>query len=453
MTSQPDQTLLRSSWCVLLCLTACGDAPMAPLPTESAARVIALSRTHLSGVVGEPVTPEPHVRVVDDKGQPLVFERIHFVVTNGNGIITQADTITDANGEARAQWVLGTKSQAYWLSVHSRSRHTVEFNAEARAGSPARIIDAQQRLEQIGLSGDRIVPPEVQVVDAFGNGVPGVELKAAVTAGGGWIGGDAPLRTSDCCPAGAAALPVWVLGDPGENTVVVALPGIDRMTFTAVALDSTSATWYVTMPQNHDTFGLLQTKLALSASGHFIEDTWASHNGGTDRFGARFAGRYKVISGTLTLTGCSLIFDGQHCFAKTGQVAGDSIVIGSQHYYRRLPQPALPPPFPVVTHAARIYEGVDSPYWSYHASKLASRYVLYDDRTFALQYASARWGVFEYLGVYVEENSVITFDWDGWSTAGAWGATASLRGDSLFVRYNIIMQLTDFEDGLYLRKR
>jgi hypothetical protein len=51
----------------------------------------------------------------------------------------------------------------------------------------------------------------------------------------------------------------------------------------------------------------------------------------------------------------------------------------------------------------------------------------------------------------VEANGLITFAWEGWSVAGPWGATGSITDDSLSVRYNVIMQLSDFEDGVYLR--
>jgi hypothetical protein len=48
-------------------------------------------------------------------------------------------------------------------------------------------------------------------------------------------------------------------------------------------------------------------------------------------------------------------------------------------------------------------------------------------------------------------DSRIIFSWDGWSTAGPWGAQASLRGDSLKVTYNLIMSMSDFVDGTYVR--
>jgi hypothetical protein len=46
---------------------------------------------------------------------------------------------------------------------------------------------------------------------------------------------------------------------------------------------------------------------------------------------------------------------------------------------------------------------------------------------------------------------VLVFHYNAWSAAGALGARGTLRGDTLLLRYNIIMQLTDFEDGVYVR--
>jgi hypothetical protein len=75
-----------------------------------------------------------------------------------------------------------------------------------------------------------------------------------------------------------------------------------------------------------------------------------------------------------------------------------------------------------------------------------SRFVLYDDGAFVLQYVSLRG---EYRGDYTGSNGVITFEWEGWSSAGPWGATGALKDGSLTLHYNVIMQLTDFEDAVY----
>ena len=77
-----------------------------------------------------------------------------------------------------------------------------------------------------------------------------------------------------------------------------------------------------------------------------------------------------------------------------------------------------------------------------------SRFVLYDNGAFVLQYPSLGEG--GYRGGYKDANGVITFEWEGWSVAGPWGATGTLKGDSLTVQYNEIMQHTDFEAALYV---
>jgi hypothetical protein len=79
----------------------------------------------------------------------------------------------------------------------------------------------------------------------------------------------------------------------------------------------------------------------------------------------------------------------------------------------------------------------------------ASRFVLYDNGAFVLHYTNL--GGPGYRGGYTEENGVITFQWEGWSVAGVWGATGTLNGNALTVQYNWIMQLTDFEDAVYAR--
>jgi hypothetical protein len=78
--------------------------------------------------------------------------------------------------------------------------------------------------------------------------------------------------------------------------------------------------------------------------------------------------------------------------------------------------------------------------------------VLYDDGTFALQYLESQ-GAFEYHGTYTEANAVITFRWKANQDVTApWRpATGTLTDDFLTVRYDLIMQLDDFEDAAYVR--
>ena len=82
-----------------------------------------------------------------------------------------------------------------------------------------------------------------------------------------------------------------------------------------------------------------------------------------------------------------------------------------------------------------------------------SRFVLYDNSAFVLQVGGAAGSSNGYRGRYTDANGVVTFEWEGWSAAGPWGATGTLTGDALTVRYNVIMQLTDFEDAVYVLRQ
>ena len=116
--------------------------------------------------------------------------------------------------------------------------------------------------------------------------------------------------------------------------------------------------------------------------------------------------------------------------------------------------PAPAPAFPPLSRPGVVYLGNDAIYdalVSFHQSKVASRYVLYDDSTFALQFSTLRFGFFEYTGRFTRADSRITFDWVGSSTAGPWGAIGTMRGDSLSVAYSLDMQMADFIDGVYVR--
>jgi hypothetical protein len=125
------------------------------------------------------------------------------------------------------------------------------------------------------------------------------------------------------------------------------------------------------------------------------------------------------------------------------------------------PTPTSPPPVPApATPPTATFPPLDGPSrtftfdheLSYPVSGYTkqSRFVLYDNGAFVLQYVATGGA---YRGKYDETNGAIAFTWQGWSSAGPWGATGKLAGDSLTVQYNLIMQLTDFEDAAYTLTR
>lgn len=87
----------------------------------------------------------------------------------------------------------------------------------------------------------------------------------------------------------------------------------------------------------------------------------------------------------------------------------------------------------------------------FHGGSLSTSYVINEDGTFVRQSNSARWGFFEYPGTYSVADPGLVFDFEARNRAGKWQATASISGDCLTVKYNIVMSLADFVDGEYCR--
>jgi hypothetical protein len=113
------------------------------------------------------------------------------------------------------------------------------------------------------------------------------------------------------------------------------------------------------------------------------------------------------------------------------------------------PSPTQPPArFPPVSGPSRTFTFDHELAYRVSDYTKQSRFVLYDNGAFVLQYVGLGG---EYRGGYTNANGAITFEWEGWSSAGPWGATGAVNGDALTIRYNLIMQLTDFEDAVYLR--
>ncbi len=110
------------------------------------------------------------------------------------------------------------------------------------------------------------------------------------------------------------------------------------------------------------------------------------------------------------------------------------------------PTPSPPRAFPPLSGPSRTFvfdHELTDPVRDYTKR---SRFILYDNGAFVLRYE----GIGDYRGGFTESNGVITLDWEGWSAAGSWGASATLERTSLIVRFNFIMQLTDFEDAVYV---
>jgi hypothetical protein len=82
-----------------------------------------------------------------------------------------------------------------------------------------------------------------------------------------------------------------------------------------------------------------------------------------------------------------------------------------------------------------------------------SRFVLYENGAFGLQYPSIGAGGYEYRGQYQKANGVIMFlfEFQGRSVGTPWDdATGTLEGNLLTVQYHEQMKHADFENAVYV---
>jgi hypothetical protein len=145
--------------------------------------------------------------------------------------------------------------------------------------------------------------------------------------------------------------------------------------------------------------------------------------------------RIALVSLLTTLAGC----DGSLVEPFVG---GKAPVGGEPAASPPSPSPTPTPP-PITPSGIPIYVRVSPSF-----IPGTQRYVFYDDGTFGLQYVRPDVGFFEYGGGYSRPDSVISFLFD--ANGGDWTATGTVRGDSLFVKHNLDMLMSDFEDGVYV---
>ena len=112
------------------------------------------------------------------------------------------------------------------------------------------------------------------------------------------------------------------------------------------------------------------------------------------------------------------------------------------------PSPPAPVGFPPLTGPSRTFVFDHQLAMSVSDYTTQSRFVLYDNGAFALQFPTLGNG--GYRGAYKVANGLIAFDWEHSTAAVEWTATGTFRGDSMTVEYNRVMLLTDFEDAEYV---
>ena len=186
--------------------------------------------------VGNALVTPPAIRVLDRAGRGVANMSVTFVVVAGNGRVTGANQVTDANGVASVgSWQLGPEVGPNTLSARTAGLPEVTFNATATAavgqGVLEALADTNNQSAAVGAAVARA--PAVIVRDAAGIARSGVTVNFAVTAGRGAL----QIANAVSDGNGVASAGRWTLGPmPGSQTVTASAQGFASRTFNASAV-------------------------------------------------------------------------------------------------------------------------------------------------------------------------------------------------------------------------
>jgi hypothetical protein len=176
---------------ILSGMLGCGGDLLLPDPPGGGDNVV-LSKFDgdgQEGTVGEAL-PEPLVvQVLTARGLPAIEREVEFVFTDAAGVVSPARAVTNSDGQAFANWKLGTEpgaqTVAAQLVIGEDEVQIQEFTAEARPGAPD-TISAKSPTSEAGRRGQKLARV-VQVVDRFGNPVPEATVAWQVSVGEGTV--------------------------------------------------------------------------------------------------------------------------------------------------------------------------------------------------------------------------------------------------------------------------
>ena len=172
----------------------------------------------------------PAVRLVDGYDNPVPNIPVTFAVTGDAGSATGVEVSTDAQGVATVgSWTLGSRVGSNTLTATASGMAAV-FTATTMPGAPDRLVKEAGDAQSAVVSTATDVAPVVALLDAHGNGIPGVPVTFAAGSGG------ATTVTSTATDAdGRARAGSWTLGTTaGTQSLTAAAPSLTAV-FTAVA--------------------------------------------------------------------------------------------------------------------------------------------------------------------------------------------------------------------------
>ena len=195
--------------------------------------LIIVSGNGQSGTAGGTLPLPLVVRLLDGSGNPIAGGAVSWVIGAGGGSVDPAASTTAPDGTTSAVWTLGPGLGSNTVTAVVSGVGTVQFSATGTA-APATTLLLNGGNNQSATVQSRLPTPiSVKAVDGSGNGVAGVAVTWAVTAGGGSLS-----STTSATRADGTTDVMWTLGPTvGAQTATATAAGLrgSPVTFTATA--------------------------------------------------------------------------------------------------------------------------------------------------------------------------------------------------------------------------
>ncbi len=176
-----------------------------------------------SATVGTQLPQALAVQVTDALGNPVPNVGVSFSVTSGGGSVSPLSVLTDASGNASAQWTIGTSTTTQQQVAASVAPATpAVFNATATAGAAKSVVKQAGDNQLVATGTAAPIKPAVLVSDQFGNPVANVTVTYAAGLNSGSVTGGT-VQTS---LTGIATVGGWTVNaSPGTDTLFATVTG------------------------------------------------------------------------------------------------------------------------------------------------------------------------------------------------------------------------------------
>jgi hypothetical protein len=195
---------------------------------DEAATLVVVSGSGQDGQAGEPLAEPLVVRVEDQFGNPVPDTTVVWGTESGS--VDPTFVLTGEDGLASTTWTPGGALGEQTASASLGELEPAVFEADIGPGLPSLIFVVSGDEQEAGVEEPLPEPLVVEVIDAFENPVPGVEVAWAVDAG------SIDPAESVTGPNGRTQAS-WTLGETsGTFTATATVEGLDPAEFTAEAI-------------------------------------------------------------------------------------------------------------------------------------------------------------------------------------------------------------------------